>query len=69
MSNRYHTLDIAVGAGMCAIIFGAILFFVAACMLAMVFVMGLSLAARSREEKELARIRHDASRWTYRMAS
>jgi hypothetical protein len=42
---------------------------VAVCMLAMVFVMGLSLAARSREEKELARIRHDASRWAYRMAS
>jgi hypothetical protein len=42
---------------------------VAVCMLAMAFVMGLSLAARSREEKELARIRHDASRWVYRMAS
>ena len=42
---------------------------VAVCMLAMVFLMGLSLAARSREEKELARIRHDASRWVYRMAS
>lgn len=42
---------------------------VAVCMLAMVFVMGLSWAARSREEKELARIRHDASRWAYRMAS
>lgn len=42
---------------------------VAACMLAMVFVMGLSWAARSREEKELARIRHDASLWVYRMAS
>ena len=42
---------------------------VAVCMLAMVFVMGLSLAGRSREEKELARIRQDASRWVYRMAS
>ena len=42
---------------------------VSVCMLAMVFLMGLSLAARSREEKELARIRHDASRWAYRMAS
>jgi hypothetical protein len=69
MSDRYHTIDIAVGAGMCAILFGALLFFVSVCMLAMVFLMGLSLAARSREEKELARIRHDASRWTYRMAS
>jgi hypothetical protein len=69
MSNRYHTIDIAVGAGMCAILLGALLFFVAVCMLAMVFVMKLSLAARNREEKELARIRHDASRWVYRMAS
>ncbi len=42
---------------------------VAVCMLAMVFVVGLSMAARSREEKELARIRQDASRWVYRMAS
>lgn len=42
---------------------------VAGCMLAMVFLMGLSLATRSREEKELARIRHDASRWVYRTAS
>jgi hypothetical protein len=42
---------------------------VAASMLTMVFLMGLSLAARSREEKELARTRHDASRWVYRMAS
>jgi hypothetical protein len=42
---------------------------VAVCMLAMVFLMGLSLAARSREEKELARIRYDMSRWAYRTAS
>ncbi len=42
---------------------------VAVCMLAMVFLMGLSLADRGRNEKELARIRHDASRWVYRTAS
>lgn len=42
---------------------------IAASMLMMVFLMGLSVAARSREEKELARTRHDASRWVYRMAS
>jgi hypothetical protein len=69
MSERDHTIGIAVGAVMCAILFGALLFFVAACMLAMVLVMGLSLPAQSREENELARIRHDTSRWGYRMAS
>lgn len=69
MSERDHTFDIAVGAGMCAILFGALFFVVAVCMLAMVLLMGLSLAARSREEKELARIRHDTSRWVCRMAS
>lgn len=42
---------------------------VSVCMLATVFFTGLSLAARSREEKELARIRHDMSRWAYRTAS
>lgn len=42
---------------------------VAVCMLAIVFLMSLSLAARSREEKELARIRYDMSRWAYRTAS
>ena len=30
MSNRYNTIDIIVGVGMCAIVFGALLFFVAA---------------------------------------
>ncbi|MBH0209779.1 MAG: hypothetical protein HP495_14930, partial [Nitrospira sp.] len=30
MSNRFHTLDIAVGTGMCAILFGALLVFLAA---------------------------------------
>ncbi len=37
--------------------------------LGIVFFVGLSLAARSREEKELARMRHDAARWSYRMAA
>ena len=30
MSYRYNTIDIIVGVGMCAIVFGALLFFVAA---------------------------------------
>jgi hypothetical protein len=30
MSRRYNTIDIIVGVGMCAIVFGASLFFVAA---------------------------------------
>lgn len=30
MSNRYTTIDVIVGVGMCAIVFGALLFFVAA---------------------------------------
>ncbi|MEO5955957.1 MAG: hypothetical protein ABIR36_09755, partial [Nitrospiraceae bacterium] len=29
MSNRYTTIDVIVGVGMCAIVFGALLFFVA----------------------------------------
>lgn len=41
----------------------------AACILAAIFAVGLSWAARSREEKELAKAQHDASRWVYRMAS
>lgn len=36
-------------------------------MLAIVFLMGLLMAARSREEQELARIRHETTRWVYRM--
>jgi hypothetical protein len=40
-----------------------------ACILAAIFAVGLSWAARSREEKELAKAQHDASRWVYRMAS
>ncbi len=38
-------------------------------MLTVVFWGGLSLAARSREEKALARISHETSRWMYRMAA
>jgi hypothetical protein len=38
-------------------------------MLTVVFWGGLSLAARSREEKALARISHEASRWVYRMSA
>lgn len=41
----------------------------AACILAAIFAVGLSWAARSREEKELAKAQRDASRWVYRMAS
>lgn len=41
----------------------------AACLLAAIFAVGLSWAARSREEKELAKMQRDASRWVYRMAS
>jgi hypothetical protein len=37
-------------------------------MLAMIFLTGLFMAARSREEQELARIRHETSRWVYRTA-
>ncbi|MCA1956939.1 MAG: hypothetical protein LDL14_00220, partial [Nitrospira sp.] len=41
----------------------------AACILAVIFAVGLSWVARSREEKELAKAQRDASRWIYRMAS
>lgn len=37
--------------------------------LTIVFWKGLSLAALSREEKALARINHEASRWVYHMAT
>jgi hypothetical protein len=42
---------------------------VATFMLSIVFFAMLSLATLAREEKELARMRHDASRWIYRMAA
>ncbi|MCP9463804.1 MAG: hypothetical protein NNA25_03295 [Nitrospira sp.] len=41
----------------------------AVCLLATIFIIGLSWAARIREEKELAKAQHDASRWVYRLAS
>ncbi|MCP9455377.1 MAG: hypothetical protein NNA18_04615 [Nitrospira sp.] len=41
----------------------------AVCLLATIFIIGLSWAARIREEKELAKAQHDASRWMYRLAS
>jgi hypothetical protein len=44
-------------------------FIAAGIMLTIVFWGGLSLAALSREEKALARINHEASRWVYRMAA
>lgn len=37
--------------------------------LGIIFLVGILLAAQAREEKELARMRHDASRWVYHMAS
>lgn len=39
------------------------------CLLAITFIIGLSWAARIREEKELAKAQHDAARWVYRLAS
>jgi hypothetical protein len=41
----------------------------ASLMLGIVFFIGLKLAVRAREEKELARLQHDASQWVYRMAA
>jgi hypothetical protein len=41
----------------------------AVCLLATIFIIGLSWVARIREEKELAKAQHDASRWVYRLAS
>ncbi|MCP9447825.1 MAG: hypothetical protein NNA22_09700 [Nitrospira sp.] len=41
----------------------------AVCILSVIFAVGLSWVARSREEKELEKTQRDASRWVYRMAS
>ena len=63
MSYRYTTIDIIVGVGMCAIVFGALLFVGAA--------NGMLQTAtlQSRETKALAEKNRDAARWVYRMAA
>ena len=63
MSYRYTTIDIIVGVGMCAIVFGALLFVGAA--------NGMLQTAtlQSRETKALAEKNRDAARWVYPMAA